>query len=615
MSLHALLIGLNTYHPNSGVRPLAGCHSDVAAVKTFLLEYYRDQIPDEQNIRVLLDGGATRQQVIDGFREHLSKAGPEDAILIYYAGHGSQNIAAEAFHAFVTDRKEEGWVLYDSRLPGNFDLADKEIALLLSEIGEKCPHVALVSDSCHSGSLTRGEEEGWLPRFTPGTKEPRPLESYLMGTYAQQLSQTGSLVVPFSKHMLLSACDKTELAWETLEKGGLFTHAFLAALRQNGGLLSYGDLYTGICANIRAATRRQNPQGAALSGFDPQAGFLGRTLPTVGKRRFPVYQQPNWLIEIGAGQGLCADMGECIPVAIYDAPSGGTLVAEGEITDLGVTRSPIQGEAMPPQPTQTYWGELKTMPLRPLFLYCADEAMAATIATALAQKAAASIHLTPNQSGADIEIRVEPSGRLALYDALSDTFVHGVQGTDAPSLQYLIQVVERVAHWHRIASMQNRRTTLPQHQVDFKMYLKEGNDWHDTESEAVTLQFIGERIYFRFTASNHSEQALYMCLVYLSPQYGISTLFSDSQPVPNGKEGLRLVEDYFYLPAGIPSEKDLLKLIVSTEPIEPMLFSQKGLLRTFAAPQPETGGFRSIGGLSKPDWFTKTTWIDISTGY
>ena len=605
MPLHALLIGLNTYHPNSGVRPLAGCHSDVAAVKAFLLEHYREQIPDEQHLRVLLDEGATRQNVIDAFREHLSKAGPADAILIYYAGHGSQNIAAEAFHAFVTDRKEEGWVLYDSRLSGNFDLADKEIAQLLSEIGERCPHIALVSDSCHAGSLTRGDEEGWLPRFTPGTKEPRPLESYLMGAYAQQLSETGSLVVPFSKHVLLSACDKTELAWETPEKGGLFTHALLNTLRPNGGQLSYGDLYTRICANIRAVTRRQNPQATALAGFDPQAGFLGRELPAARKRRYPVYYQGNWRIEIGAGQGLCADMGERIPVDVYDAPTGGAIVGQGEVTDLGFSASPLHMATPPPQPVQTYWGELKTMPLRPFFVYCKEASIALAFESALAEKLEGAILLVPHFSEAHVEIRAA-SGQLALYDTLDGAFIHGVEGKDAAAVRYLTQVLERVAHWHRVANMQNRHTTLPQHKVPFGMYLKVGDEWSATESDEVQLPFEGARIYFRFIVGNHSGQALHMALIYLSPNYGIDTLFTDSLPIPSGKDNLCLVENYFHLPPDVSSETDIVQLIVSTESIDPLLFSQKGLIRHFAVPQLETGRLRSIGGLSKPDWFTKT---------
>ena len=44
---------------------------------------------------------------------------------------------------------------FDSRSPGSWDLADKEIAKLIGDVAAKGPHVAVILDCCHSGSGTR----------------------------------------------------------------------------------------------------------------------------------------------------------------------------------------------------------------------------------------------------------------------------------------------------------------------------------------------------------------------------------------------------------------------------------------------------------------------------
>src|SRR5687767_8865511 len=157
MAVIALLVGINEYHPDSKVSGLHGCANDV----DIMSEYIRKNFPSdpETNIIVLKNEAATRTKVIEAFKQHLcnnaaTKNG--DTVLFYYSGHGSYAPSAKEFVALNEDSKgqDETLVLYDSRVNGNFDLADKEIALLMSGI-PKHANIVVVLDSCHSGSATR----------------------------------------------------------------------------------------------------------------------------------------------------------------------------------------------------------------------------------------------------------------------------------------------------------------------------------------------------------------------------------------------------------------------------------------------------------------------------
>ncbi len=618
MPLRALLIAVDQYHPDSNVRPLAGCLNDVSAVRKFLLDHYSDQLPDpEKQIRILRNEQATRAGVIDAFRDHLGLAGPDDTVLIYFSGHGAQNITAAEFQPFVPDDKEEGWVLYDSRLPGHFDLADKEIALLLEAIGQGQPAVVLISDSCHSGSVTRGSEDfaGWKPRFIPGSKEPRPLDSYLNGEYRKRLDQQNMLSIPATRHIVFSACDNKEVAWESDEKCGVFTRALLDILAENGGSIRYADVYTRVCASIRTYTRQQNPQADALGGFNPRDGFLGKPVPAGLQRRYSVYfdeKSQAWRIHMGAAHGLRTDTDEVIAVRLFDAPSDGNDLGAGNLTFVGVTESGLDTTGNTAvNPYKTYWGEPQSMPQTPFQVYCPDRAAVAPLEAVLALQPEGSILLSDRPEGCAVELRFE-NGNFVLCRTGHTAWFHGVEGRSEAAVGYLLETLDHLAHWYRIQDLRNPRTGIPARNIVLDLRVQQNDDWVPLPGESVALSIRGQQVNFRLDTANYTSRPLFMALVYLNPRFGMSVLWHSTSAVPAGKSGLRILEDCFYLPPEMDEELDTLHLIASTEPIQQTAFSRPDLpVRIVPAGGITKGGFRSIGGLSRPDWTVRTLRIRL----
>jgi Caspase domain len=254
--VYALLVGINDYPPQVG--KLAGCLNDVDHFHVYLSDNF-----DKANlaVEVLKDRDATRENIIRQFRAHLGKAKEGDVALFQYCGHGARWASAKAFLEFYPDGKDEGLVCIDSRRPGGYDLADKELAILISEVAKNNPHLAVILDCCHSGSGTRGADafRGLKPRVTHEVATERPLESYVDGYYARSQQKKVPLSIPTSKHILLAACERTQLAQESTDRSGVFTSTLLEVLDKSGGDLTYSDLFVRCRAAVRSRADNQNP--------------------------------------------------------------------------------------------------------------------------------------------------------------------------------------------------------------------------------------------------------------------------------------------------------------------------------------------------------------------
>jgi len=110
-----------------------------------------------QHVTTLLDAQATREAILTAFDQLATDTNDGDAVVIHYAGHGSQ----------ITDREGDEPSGLDSTLmpvdthgkwgtpEQNLDITDDEIHLKLLALGEKTNNITLIIDACHSGTITR----------------------------------------------------------------------------------------------------------------------------------------------------------------------------------------------------------------------------------------------------------------------------------------------------------------------------------------------------------------------------------------------------------------------------------------------------------------------------
>jgi hypothetical protein len=146
---HALVIGINDY--TGGWEPLTNARADAEAVAAVLEKRYGFQV------RRLLDREADRAGLMKAF-DDLASYGPNDSVLVYYAGHGQYD-----------ERMDEGFLIPSDGHKATPEKPAKDTWIWNSTVSKilnvsKAKHILLVADSCFSGSLFRGGDVTELGR-------------------------------------------------------------------------------------------------------------------------------------------------------------------------------------------------------------------------------------------------------------------------------------------------------------------------------------------------------------------------------------------------------------------------------------------------------------------
>ena len=219
-NIYALLVAINDY-PNPRHR-LDGCINDAKAVQEFLEHRCQGIDPNTEiqtklHLKILFDQEATKANIVDTFRSHLAQAQEDDIAFFYYCGHGAQEVCPPQFRYLEPNGKNQSIVCYDSRDPNNpngYDLADKELAYLISEVAKNNPHFVVAMDCCHSGRGTRSHDNQHTKSRQINTRaDIRPLNTFV--GYENISPDTKEVKVPRGNHILLSASRNTQTAKET----------------------------------------------------------------------------------------------------------------------------------------------------------------------------------------------------------------------------------------------------------------------------------------------------------------------------------------------------------------------------------------------------------------
>ena len=248
----ALIIGNQNYTPESGYSALQTPHDDVEDIARALAEDYgfdtRLDIDGAEKNLVLKDAGRTEiLSTLDMLRRNLSE---NDALLVYYAGHGY----------YLEEMDEAYWVPTDALAGELFSLIPADdITRQLRMMNAR--HVLVISDSCYSGGLSRGGND----QNASSAEASETRDSYL-----------NTLVERRSRALLSSGSN--EPVWDG---GGEGNHSVFAAALIRGldelsdETFTAEELYTRYLKEAVAGSSEQVPQYQYLqnSGHDG-GGFL-----------------------------------------------------------------------------------------------------------------------------------------------------------------------------------------------------------------------------------------------------------------------------------------------------------------------------------------------------
>lgn len=227
VDVYALVVGVATYEH---MPSLKYTDDDAYHLYAFLKSPEGGAIPNE-NIKVLVDDVATKNNILMSMEQLFSKADANDVVLLYLSGHG----------------------LEGSFIPSDFDgyhnqLAYNDINEILNKSNAK--HKLCIADACHSGSLVASKGSNFAPAVN------------------NYYSILGDLETGGTAMLLSSASNELSLEYSGLRQG-VFSHYLMNGLRgaadnNNNKIVTISELYSYMYSNVRVYT--QNKQSPILTG-------------------------------------------------------------------------------------------------------------------------------------------------------------------------------------------------------------------------------------------------------------------------------------------------------------------------------------------------------------
>ncbi|MBE9225072.1 caspase family protein [Phormidium sp. LEGE 05292] len=642
-NIYALLVAIDSYHPASVpiIPPLKGCVNDIEAVEAYLQERTKGgewKLAESNNVPwILKNEQATRQAIINSFQQHLCNANSDDVIFFYYSGHGAQEKAVEEFWHLEPDRLNETLVCYDSRVEDGRDLADKELAYLISQVAQNNPHVVIILDCCHSGSGTRDLSTEVTVRRAPVDSRERPLSSYIFAqdkialdkllTSSSNLEKkTTGIVLPQGRHVMLSACRDYELAKEYKAQDGqprgAFSYFLLETLQRTNGSLTYQDLARTINALVSGKVQDQSPQVEATDSEELNQPFLGGAIT-----ERPFYftltyssKDKSWAIDGGALHGIPKSSGDIL-LAIYPLESTaeqlrepGEAVLPARVTQVLPQRSKveiIEGSDRKLSENESYWAVVTSLPIEPLKVYFQGEqtgvelAHQALLTAQENEKPSLYVRRVDESADADYKLLARdgqywltlPTDNRPLVAPLPEK-PDRASYTPERALQ-IIQRLEHIARWTNTLELESPATTRIKPE-DLKMEIvhytsvassSSGDNSKTTATQASDMRLEYEyhdgtwtppTFYVRLT--NNSKKTLYCNILDLTESFAVFVPFFPDTTSVRLQPGETIEGAYIdsVVPdelweQGITERKDRLKLIVSTTEFNASLLEQDAL--------------------------------------
>lgn len=264
MARKALLVGVNDY---KGISDLRGCVNDVTNMRSILKTYLGFTNND---IRVLLDSRATKENILSRLNQMVASAKNGDFLVFHFSGHGSQ-IRDRDEQDELIDQMDELICPYDMNWDNGFITDD-----MLNAIFKKLPSGVLLEvflDSCHSGTGLRsvdfgrpanlGPEHPTLYRYLP---PPLDIESRFEGE-EDELKPLRKFFRSKERdpahHILWAGCQDSQTsadAYINNTYNGAFTYFFCKHMRDTNGSVSRKELLSRIRASLKHGGYSQIPQ-------------------------------------------------------------------------------------------------------------------------------------------------------------------------------------------------------------------------------------------------------------------------------------------------------------------------------------------------------------------
>jgi len=638
--IYALLVGINEY-PNKA-HWLNGCINDLNGWKQYL-EKRAKRTGYEFKPLILTNEQATRQAVIDGFTQHLSKAKADDVAVFFFSGHGSEEPCTELFPK-TSDKLNQTLVCWDSRTT-SWDLLDKELSNLIAVVANTNPQITVILDCCHSGSGTRLLGERQLePRDvasrTGGNRRDicfyindagQPSQYRAADSTDEEVSQQPFPVIK-GTHILLSACHETQTAKEAFDNEahmahGVFSFYAQQVLENAQRELTYVEIITLINQQISGNVVEQSPQLEVIKGDGGNRDqfFLSKDRQTESKDIFVLSYDNEWQVRGGSVNGWPAVDGSDIELAVFPFLATSEEIKRGErqcaiakVTEVKANNSRviIEGESL--DTALLYKGLLTKAPKTTITVFL--EGVSHRVETLRSTLDSISDTQADVQETADKEIAmIVLSAQAESYDIYRGEALGDPTQAPMATFAYDMDIAKPLAHiakWQSLMALQNPNLgPIPRGGLELQL-VQNGKVLSGSEVQLDYALVNGKWTVPEATLQliNHTDMTLYCSILELSSEFSINPEFLKS--VVARVQGKRQI-DVSTLGFEIPSEfikrgayeyQTLYKVLVSTEDFGARSWQQNYLcdieIPLPVRPAERRTTQRDISVSSETDWMT-----------
>ena len=244
---HSLHIGINDY-PGTG-SDLRGCVNDANGWKSLMEEVYG------YKTSTLLNNKATYRNVVREMNKIIGAAEAGSHVVITYSGHGTnvRDISGDE-----ADKRDEAICLFDKLL------IDDQLRTIFDKVPEGA-RLTFISDSCHSGTVTRAflntlyDEDAPRPRYLPPEDEAEVATINPNSAMKKVFSTEESM-----NEILITGCNSREYSYDArignpkMFQGAMSFFA-LKALRANPEI-TYAEFHKKLRGSLPSRHYPQTPQ-------------------------------------------------------------------------------------------------------------------------------------------------------------------------------------------------------------------------------------------------------------------------------------------------------------------------------------------------------------------
>lgn len=272
-----IFVGISDYPGMDNDLP--GAVSDAKSMQNLLTTKFRF-LPS--NTKLLLDGQATRDAIFAAINGFGVQAGSGDLLVFHYSGHGSLFPDAYSLvldetakievnlgpdYQLPLDYYDSTIVPWDSALrtserPWKNLILDDELYEVFSKITKKGATVVFISDSCHSGSISKAPASKARVRFMRPEKAldvPNAAQMELKKPANQQRIDSRNM---YGSYIALAAARDDQAAIDLTDRRtgrsfGLFTNTLIEIIKTSKVPLTYERLMALVSANVSQFASRE----------------------------------------------------------------------------------------------------------------------------------------------------------------------------------------------------------------------------------------------------------------------------------------------------------------------------------------------------------------------